>query len=188
MSTTPSTLNRLYTAADLLLMPKGFELVRGELVGGLTANMGNNPHHAWLEVRLGSILDRFTTVQGKQVTLTECGFILAENPDTVRTPDIAVVTAERFAVAQAQEGFFRGAPELAIEILSPSNTSEEIDNKIAEYFEAGVQEVWIINASRGGVTVYYADRPFRVYRRMDVLDGSKVLPALNLPLIQLFPV
>lgn len=187
MSTTTEPAERLYTAEDLLRMPKGFELVRGKLVGGPGKNMGNNPRHARVETRLGAILERFTEEQGKQVALTECSFVLAGNPDTIRTPDISVVSAERFARAEAEEGFFRGAPDLAIEILSPSNTSEEMDNKIAEYFEAGVREVWTVSASRRGVAVYRANHEFRVYRRTDVLEGGDVLPGFSLPLIQLFP-
>lgn len=187
MSTIIETADKLYTAEDLLRMPKGLELVRGRLVGGPTKNMGNNPRHARVETRLGSILERFTGAQGKQVTLTECSFILFENPDTIRTPDLAVVSADRFANAEAEEGFFRGAPELAIEILSPSNNSEEMDSKIAEYFEAGVQEVWTVSAKRRGVAVYRANHEFRVYQRTDVLDGGDVLPGFSLPLIQLFP-
>lgn len=187
MSASTQTPHRLLTAADLLAMPKGMELARGELVGETKLYMGNNPRHAWVETRLGRLLDAFTETHGQSVTLTECGFILAQSPDTVRVPDIATVSRARYDIAQATDGYFQGAPDLAIEILSPGNSSEEIDLKITEYFEAGVQEVWTVSVKRRGVTVYRASGEWKFYRRADTLDGGAVLPGFALPLIELFP-
>ena len=185
--TATETGERLYTAEDLLTMPKGFELVRGKLVGGPRKLMANNPEHAWITIRLGSILDRHAEEGGSLRILSECGFVISRDPDTLRTPDIAVVGEDRYRAAVAIRGYFRGVPDLAIEVLSPGNSSEEMDSKIAEYFDAGVHEVWTISVWRQGVTVYRPDNSMKFYRREDTLDGGELLPGFRLPLAKLFP-
>ena len=187
MSTTLETGEKLYTAEDLLTMPKGFELVRGKLVGGPTNQMANNPLHARLSVRLGSILDRYSEGYEHIVVLSECGFIIGRNPDTLRAPDIAVVSKVRFEAAVAEQGYFKGAPDLAIEVLSPSNSSEDMDLKLFEYFDAGVQEVWTVGIRRRGIAVYRASGGPKFYRREDTLESGEILPGFVLPLVKLFP-
>ena len=87
------------------------------------------------------------------------GFLLASNPDTVRGPDVAFVTCERWSAVTDRGRYFRGAPDLAIEILSPSNRSGEIHAKVADYLAAGAR---------------------------DVLDGGEVLPGFLIPVEAVF--
>jgi Uma2 family endonuclease len=80
-----------------------------------------------------------------------------------------------------------GAPDLAIEILSPTNTIEEINDKLVEYFENGSRLVWVINPSQHYVLVYRSSQePDRLLKSIDSLDGEEVVPGFTLPVANLF--
>jgi Uma2 family endonuclease len=110
----------LLTEQDLARLPDdGF---RHELRAGLLlAEPIPFPRHAQVQARLITLLDGYTRPRGLGQVLGDGGFLLASNPDTVRGPDVAFVTRERWAAATDRGRFFRGAPDLAVEVLSPSN-------------------------------------------------------------------
>src|SRR5436190_14597120 len=76
--------------------------------------------HGQIQARLAHLLSEFVEARDLGVVLTESGFLLSRNPDTVRGPDVSFVRSDRFDAAEAAHGYIRGAPDLAIEILSPS--------------------------------------------------------------------
>jgi Uma2 family endonuclease len=85
------------------------------------------------------------------------------------------------------DGFLEGAPDLAVEILSPSNTVEEIDSKLIEYFENGARLVWVIQPKQKYVLVYRsAAEPDRLLKSADSLDGEDIVPGFTLPVADLF--
>src|SRR5258705_3917081 len=88
------------------------------------------PRHAQIQARVTRILAQFVESRGLGVVLTEGGFLLSRNPDTVRAPAVSFVRADRFDVEEAGRGYFRGAPDLAIEILSPSNRPGDTHAKV----------------------------------------------------------
>ena len=85
------------------------------------------------------------------------------------------------------KGFFHGAPDLAVEVLSPSDTVEEIEAKVDEYLAAGTQLVWVVNPRRQTVSVYRKDGTTTILRREDALNGESVVPGFSLSLAELFP-
>jgi Uma2 family endonuclease len=105
-----------------------------------------------------------------------------------RSPDISFVSkAKLLGLSELPEGFLEGAPDLAIEVLSPNNTIAEIDQKIAEYFENGSHLVWVINLKLHYVLVYRsAQEPDRLLKQADALDGEDIIAGFKMPLIDIF--
>jgi Uma2 family endonuclease len=105
-----------------------------------------------------------------------------------RSPDISFFAKERLqGMTELPSGFLEGAPDLAIEVLSPGNTTGEIEEKITEYFENGTRLVWVINPSQKYVLVYHCGQePDRLLKSVDSLDGEEVIPGFTLPVAHLF--
>ena len=104
-----------------------------------------------------------------------------------RSPDLAFISKERLpGLKRLPKGFFDGAPDLAVEIISPNNTFEEIHNKLVEYFENGTRLAWVILPDEECVLVYCKPKPSQLLQLEDSLDGEDVIPNFNLPLIELF--
>jgi Uma2 family endonuclease len=113
-------------------------------------------------------------------------FVLARDPETVRIPDVAFVRAERVATLADRSGPFPGAPDLAVEVLSPSNTPGEIHAKVADYLAAGTPLVWVVDwESRSVVTYRELLRPIRLSGD-DQLDAGEVLPDFTVRVAELF--
>ena len=103
-------------------------------------------------------------------------------------PDIAFFAKERLqGIAVLPSGYLEGAPDLAVEVLSPGNTVEEIDDKLTEYFENGSRLIWVINPTQHYVLVYRsAQEPDRLLKGKDSLDGEEVIPGFTLAIADLF--
>jgi Uma2 family endonuclease len=120
------------------------------------------------------------------MALGECGYVLRRNPDTVRGPDASFVSSERLAAWEARGPFFEGAPDLAVEVLSPSNTRREIEEKVSEYLAAGGREVWVADPEARRITVHRPDEGPRDLGPDDTLDGGDLLPGFDVPVAELF--
>jgi Uma2 family endonuclease len=108
-------------------------------------------------------------------------------PQLVRIPDVSFIRRDRLPDGRLpRQPIAPLAPNLAVEVLSPSNTTREMDRKLEEYFAAGVQLVWYVDPAARTVTVYTAPTQRVVLRENDTLDGGTVLPGFTLPLAQLF--
>ena len=177
---------RLLTEDDLAYLPDdGF---RHELEAGfLVAEPRPFLRHAQLQAELISLLNEFVRPRGLGQVLGDGGFLLARNPDTVRGPDVSFVTAERWRAVRDRERFFRGAPDLAIEILSPSNRRGEIHGKVADFLAAGGRLVWVVDPKRRTVTVHETLLAPRRLGPADVLDGGEVLPGFVIKVAAIFP-
>jgi Uma2 family endonuclease len=105
-----------------------------------------------------------------------------------RSPDISFFAKERLqGLDDLPIGFLEGAPDLVVKILSPTNTIEEIDEKLIEYFENGARLIWVINPRQNYVLVYRsATEPDRLLKLTDQLDGEEIIPGFSLPVSQLF--
>jgi Uma2 family endonuclease len=112
-------------------------------------------------------------------------FVLARDPDTVRGPDVSFVTRDRL-VGISRSHFFEGAPDLAIEILSPSNRPYQMRAKVADYLASGCRLVWVIDPERLSVTTYRAILSPRVLLTDDELDGEDVVPGLRIKVGTIF--
>lgn len=156
------------------------ELVRGVVVreprpGG---------RHGSVQIRIGALLDAWARKTGASVT-AESGYILSEEPATLRGPDVAVVVEPR-STEDEPGGWVRGAPDVAVEVLSPSDTSTAMQEKTLEYFAAAAELVWIVDPKSRTVTVHRADGSAHLLREGDTLDGEDVLEGFSVPVRRIF--
>lgn len=172
------------TAEEVLDLPddERGELVRGELVRESPPSYD----HGSVAGNLLFHLRRF--VEGRRLgrVVGEAGFVVERGPDTVRGPDVSFVSAERDAVHRGRRGYFEGAPDLAVEVLSPGNTRREMSAKIREYFAAGGRRIWIVDPAGRTVTVHAPGEVPRVVTTADRLDGGDLLPGFSLPVRKIF--
>src|SRR5207253_1015488 len=112
----------------------------------------------------------------------DIGFVLSRDPDTVRAPDAAFVRADR--VVRMKE-YFPGAPDLAVEVISPNDTYTEVDAKVREYLRAGAQMVIVVNPRNETAAVHTATGSTHLSID-DTLDGGDVVPGWRLPLRDIF--
>jgi Uma2 family endonuclease len=112
------------------------------------------------------------------------GVKLEEN--RIRIPDVSFYRKGRLPKRSECRAFAEVAPDLAVEVLSPSNTPAEMKLKRKHYFEAGVRLVWIVDPVKRTVDVYTSKTKYRTLTEEDTLDGGEVLPGFELPLRELF--
>ena len=174
------------TAEQLLRMPDNGmrrELVLGELRE--MAPAGNV--HGRIAMKVGWRLAQHVETNNLGVVYAaETGFILARNPDTVRTPDAAFVRLEVVEAMRGVRGFLSCAPDLAIEVISPSDTYAEVQEKVIEWLEAGCRMVVTIDPRRRIVTVYRSRHDIEILTEEDTLSGGDVVEEWELPLSVLF--
>ena len=174
-----------FTVEDVAAMPETagrFELVRGEL----RPMMVPLYDHGFVVIEFGSRLLRFVRERDLGDVVTEVGFVFERDPDTLYLPDIAFVRADRRPSPDARRHHLEMAPDLAIEVLSPSNTANEIAEKVETYLRAGVRLVWLVNPTRQTVTVHTPDHVARTLFAADTLDGGDVLPGFSVRVGELF--
>lgn len=112
--------------------------------------------------------------------------MLSVDPPTVRGPDIAFLAKRRLPPEGVPVGFWPGAPDLAVEIVSPSNRAGEIQEKVLEYLAAGAHLVWVVDPSTQSVATYRSREKIRILTADNTLEGSDVLPGFRLSLSELF--
>jgi Uma2 family endonuclease len=116
----------------------------------------------------------------------ETGFRLANNPDTVRAPDIAFIAKENLPAEMPRDGFWPGAPDLAVEVLSPSDRTGEVDEKIDAWLAAGCAAVWVVDPKLQTVTVYRSRTDIQVKTAGETLPGDPVVPGFSCRVDELF--
>jgi Uma2 family endonuclease len=181
-----STTRTITTADELGALPD--EDVRRVLIRGKLYEMSPTaPWHGHVGARITSYLVQFVERHGLGVALTaETGFVLSATPDTVLAPDAAFVRQEKLPPADEWDRFFRFAPDLAVENVSPFDRGPSVQQKVSECLRAGTRMVWVVDPRRKTVTVHSSDQPQRVLGGADQLDGGDVLPGFRLPLRDLF--
>lgn len=122
-----------------------------------------------------------------KVTSADGGYHVRRKPDSVRCPDVAFLSRETMARADAAGGTFaRVAPDLAVEVLSPKDPWVEIETKVGEYLDAGSKLVWIVNPKAETVHVYEPGKDVRVLSTKDKIEGGKALPGFKAPVKAFF--
>jgi Uma2 family endonuclease len=174
------------TAEELFEMPDDdyrYELIKGELIK--MSPVGGR--HAEITVNLSILIGSYVKSRRLGIVCAgEPGFILFRNPDTVRAPDVAFVTKDRIPPEGAPSAFWPLAPDLAVEVVSPGDRYEEIQEKIADYFHAGTQLVWIVDPRNRTVVVYNSLAGSRIYTESGTLDGGDVIPGFSCPVTEIF--
>jgi Uma2 family endonuclease len=181
-----TTTQQLVTAEDLLHIPDNgfrYELVRGEL-----KKMAPAGHrHGRIAINVTTPLDQHVRAHNLGVVYAaETGFKLASNPDVVRAPDVAFIRRERVEEVGDVEGYWPGAPDLAVEVVSPSDTYADVQEKVFDWLEAGARMVIVVMPRRRSVTVYRALNDIIVLTENDSLDGGDVVPGWTMSIKDLF--
>jgi len=174
------------TAEELLRMPDDgfrYELVRGELKRMVPAGH----QHGRMVLNFTTPLDQYVRAHSLgRVYAAETGFLLASNPDLVRAPDAAFIRRERLEETGEVEGYWPGAPDLAVEVTSPGDAYADVEEKVLDWLNAGTRMVVVVNPRQRTVKVYRSLAEIVVLTEKDVLDGGEVVPGWRIPVRELF--
>ncbi len=178
---------KLMTAAEFLAANLGegvFELVRGEVIEVPPPR----PDHGIVCANASGILWDYGRRSGYGYALSNDSAVMTErDPDTVRGADVSFYSHARWPISQVTGGIIPVAPDLAVEVLSPSNRGVSILRKVTEYLEAGVLMVWVINPRRRQVTIYRHSEDDMVVRDSEFLENLPELPGFRCAVSDFFP-
>ena len=133
------------------------------------------------------VMNSFAAGKKLGLAVNETLFVLNVARNLQRRPDVAFVSYARWPTSVvAREAAWDAVPDLAIEIVSPTNLAEEIDRKITDYFQSGIRLVWVFYPDSGRVYVYQSPTQVGILEPTDTLDGGEVLPGFQLPIAQLY--
>jgi Uma2 family endonuclease len=178
--------SKIWTDEKFMALPDDghhYELVDGELI-----DRGNSGAlHGYICSLILAALNIYIIPKKLGVILDSSTAFKMKNGNK-RSPDIVFFAKERLqGMAVLPSGFLEGAPDLAVEVLSPGNTVEEIDSKLIEFFENGTRLVWVINPTQHYILVYRsANEPDRLLKFQDYLDGEEAVSGFHLPVADLF--
>ncbi len=178
--------SQVMTAEDLAQLPdrgKRYELrmrellmmtPAGALLGRITMILAATLHQYAAQHQLG------------QVFAAETGFQIHSDPDTVRAPDIAFVARDRIPPEGVPRGFWELAPDLVVKVVSPNDRAADVQDKIEEWLDAGVRQVWVIYPDTEMVWVCHSPKEVDVLKPGDTLVGDDLLPGFRCSVEDLF--
>jgi len=176
----------LTTANQLLEMQDDgfrYELLHGELKKRPPAG----GEHGRVAMNLGSSLRHHTGQHGLGVVFAaETGFLLASDPDNVRAPDAAFVRAERVRQVGPVTGFWPGAPDLAVEVVSPNDSYSDVEEKVIDWLAAGTRMVIVANPKKRTAAVYRSATQIVILSEDQLLDGADVVLGWSIPVREIF--
>ena len=180
-----TTKPKLMTADELLAMPrddgKRYELIRGVLVEKVTTG---DPH-ALVVAMIAAVLIMFVGPRNYGgVRAGDPGYLLEIGPDTVRAPDVSWIASGR--VPEGTRGFPNLAPDLAVEVKSPSNSNPEMRRKAEMWLSFGARQVWVADPDTTTITVYRPGVDPVELGEDDNIDGGDLLPDFTAPVWSLF--
>lgn len=159
------------------------ELVRGEL---RVTPPGGGPHGVAAS-NLVFMLTAHVRQKGLgRIFADGTGYQLLRLPHTVRVPDASYVKADRLPEQGIGPGLMQLAPDLAVEVLSPSETASELEEKLDDYIAAGTPLIWVIDPVRRTVMIVAADAPVRWLREGETFDGGLVIPGFSCAVSDIF--
>ena len=174
------------TADELLTLPRGqfrHELVNGELK---TTSLAGHLHGS-TTAGLGARLARYVREHGLgQVYAAGTGFRLTANPDTVRAPDVAFVRNLIVDEIADTNGYWPAAPNLAVEVVDFEDIVFEVEEKVAEWLDAGSEQVWVLSPRLQTVVIYLSRSEVSVLTRKDTLDGGDIVPGFQISVAEIF--
>jgi Uma2 family endonuclease len=174
---------RLRTADDLWELAhagRRCELVRGVIVDMAPAGDAHGVVAMWIGHLILAYVDAHDL---GEVTAAETGFQLFADPDTVRAPDVGFVAKEHLTPMTGK--YYPGAPDLAVEVVSPGDTASDIHDKVRDYLQAGTRLVLVVYPSSQTVAVHTAHGS-ETLESNAVLTGGEVLPGFEAPVSQVF--
>ena len=172
---------RLYSHKD-----GWYELVDGEVVEMAPVFR----RHGRTASNINAAFHNYCRRTGAGWSEVEVGYRVRSGPDTVRGPDVSLVLSDQPEDASEESGFVVGAPDIAVEVVSPSNSAAEMERKVAEYLAAGSQRVWVVypptQTAPHRVVVHHSDSTTVTYGGDDVITDEELLPGFSLPLSEIF--
>jgi Uma2 family endonuclease len=171
-----STQTRLMTADEFLEMPDDgllHELVRGEIV---TMSLPGGEHGEVAGEFFRLIANHVKSLKLGKTYAAETGFIIERDPDTVRGPDAAFVRSDRLREITNRKKYVPFAPDQAVEVLSPDDRPDSVEEKVQEWLAAGSRMVWTVDPGARTVTVHRPGAEPVTFTEDQDLDGSDVLP------------
>ena len=186
MTSATVTKAKLLTADDLLRLDA--EGVRGELIRGvLCETMPAGYEHGTIVMNLGIALGNFIKPRELgSLTASDSGVWLERDPDTVREPDVAYFSAETMPPGMRVTGYAETPPDLVVEVVSPSDTVREVNDKAFMWLGYGVRLVWVVYPDTRTVDVYRSGRAVTTLTEDDSLDGLDVLPGFTCAVSDIF--
>lgn len=180
------TTTQLMTADALLRLPDDgfrYELVQGEL-----RRMSPAGHrHGRLVLNITTPLDTYVRAHDLgAVYAAETGFQLATDPDTIRAADVAFISQERVDAVGDTDGYWPGAPDVAVEVVSPNDLYTEIEEKVIDWLDAGTRMVVIVNPRKRLVTVYRSRNEISILTEAGILDGADVIAGWQMAVSDIF--
>lgn len=181
-----ATTQMLITAEQFAEMPAAddgaqYELIRGALVEMTPAS----PRHGEVCNAIGTLIYVFVKQGGLgRVAVNDPGIITERDPDTVRGPDVAFWSRER--LAELPNKFTSVPPDLAVEVVSPSDTHRRVLEKVLHFLDHGVRLVWVVDPEERIATVYRSRQEVRILGETEELGGEDVLPGFSCRVSELF--
>lgn len=161
-----------------------YELIKGEL--RMMSPAGGR--HGLIAMQIGGLLRNHVTDQNLgAVFAAETGFLIATDPDTVRAPDVAFVSSARLATLSSLDGYLPLAPDLAVEVVSPNDSSSQVEGKANMWIEVGSKLVLVVDPERQSIRVYHNAVSIEVLQVGDEFDGEDVVPGWKLKVDDAFP-
>ncbi|TWT88092.1 hypothetical protein Mal64_15640 [Pseudobythopirellula maris] len=159
------------------------ELIEGKLRMMSPAGFG----HGAIAQRVATALAQHAEPQGLGIVAgAETGFLIGSDPDTVLAPDVAFVKQARLEAVGVTNKYFPEAPALAVEIVSPNDTAEQVDDKTRRWLAAGCEMVWVVYPKGRSVTVYRSLEDVRIVTGDTPLEGADVVTGFAHPVSELF--
>ena len=179
-TTTPMTADQL-----LQLRPKSrCELVAGELRTMSPAGW----RHGEIVLRISGMLwEHIRPKDLGKLFGAETGFLLSRDPDTVRAPDVAFIARENLPDEEPSDAFWPGAPDLAVEVLSPSDRTGEVNEKIRMWLSEGTRLVWVVDPLLRTVTCYRSADDVAIITSRGAVDGGDVVLGFSCAVADFFP-
>jgi Uma2 family endonuclease len=148
--------------------------------------MPPNARHGVVAIRFGVRLDLWATEGERGIVGVESGFILDRDPDIVRGPDVYFVRADRMPPEGLPDAFWELAPDLAVEVVSPSETANDVREKVQDYLDAGTALVVVIYPKTRELVAHTPDGLARTYRGDETFTAPDVLPGFSCRVAELF--
>lgn len=180
-----ATAKTLFTAADFFALPDDgfkYELIDGELIRMPPPGF----RHSRITTRVARYLDAYVDVHGLGTVVANGGFKLQDEPEVVLAPDVAFVSADRLPPDAEIIGYPDIPPDLAVEVISPSETDTDVETKVGRYFRSGVRLVWLLDPGSKTINVRLPDGSVTTFTMDDALNGGEVLLGFSISVATLF--
>jgi Uma2 family endonuclease len=160
-----------------------------EIIDGRMVEKSLGVRKAWVAFKLFCALDRFVESSGHGNVVFETLFRLEPDRDRERRPDVAFLSGLRWTVDRPppRVSSLRAIPEIAVEVVGPTDLANEVQGKVEEYLRAGVRQVWVVYTAHGSIVSHKSLKLAKTHHRGDVLDGGSLLPGFALFVSDVLP-